>query len=68
MFEVIEWEFVGKDGNNKGAPVFTVDMTLKETASAIYDWNMGEETTVDLAPNTNLVQSTIGDHWYHCRI
>ena len=52
-FEVIEWEFVGKDGDN-GVPVFTVNMTLKETASGIYDWNMGEETTVDLAPNTNL--------------
>ena len=53
VFEVIEWEFIGKDGSN-GVPVFTVNMTLKETASAIYDWNMGEETTVDLAPNTNL--------------
>ena len=52
-FEIIEWEFIGKDGSN-GAPVFTVDMTLRETASGIYDWNMGEETTVDLAPNTNL--------------
>ena len=52
-FEIIEWEFIGKN-DDKGIPVFTVDMTLKETASGIYDWNMGEETTVDLAPNTNL--------------
>ena len=52
-FEIIEWEFVGKN-DDKSVPVYTVDMTLKETASGIYDWNMGEETTVDLAPNTNL--------------
>ena len=52
-FEIIEWEFVGKN-DDKGVPVFTVDMTLRETASGIYDWNMGEETTTDLAPNTNL--------------
>ena len=52
-FEIIEWEFVGKN-DDKRVPVFTVDMTLKETASGIYDWNMGEETTTDLAPNTNL--------------
>ena len=51
VFEVVEWEFVGKDDSN-GVPVFTVDMTLQETASGVYDWNMGEETTVDLAPNT----------------
>ena len=53
VFEIVEWEFVGKDDNNK-VPIFTVDMTLKETASGVYDWNMGEETIVDLAPNTNL--------------
>ena len=52
-FEIIEWEFVGKN-DDKRVPVFTVGMTLKETAAGIYDWNMGEETTVDLAPNTNL--------------
>ena len=52
-FEIIEWEFVGNN-DDKRIPVFTVGMTLKETASAIYDWNMGEETTTDLAPNTNL--------------
>ena len=52
-FDIIEWEFVGKN-DDKGVPVFTVDMTLRETASGIYDWNMGEETTTDLAPNTNL--------------
>ena len=53
VFEIIEWEFVGKN-DDKRIPIFTVDMTLRETASGIYDWNMGEETTTDLAPNTNL--------------
>ena len=53
VFEVVEWEFVGRNDDKK-IPIFTVDMTLKETASGIYDWNMGEETLVDLAPNTNL--------------
>lgn len=27
---------------------------LRETAQGVYDWNNGDETTVDLAPNTNL--------------
>jgi len=31
-----------------------LDLVLRETASGVYDWNNGEETTVDLAPNTNL--------------
>ena len=52
-FEVVEWEFVEKSDDRK-MPVFMVDVTLRETASGIYDWNMGEETTTDLAPNTNL--------------
>lgn len=31
-----------------------VDLELDETASAVYDWNNGEETTIDVAANTNL--------------
>jgi len=31
-----------------------VEMNFRETASTIYDWNNGEETIVDPAPNTNL--------------
>jgi hypothetical protein len=34
--------------------MFVVNMSLQETASAVYDWNSGEETAVDPAPNTNL--------------
>jgi len=33
---------------------FLVELTLIETASEIYDWNYGEQTEVDIAPNTNL--------------
>lgn len=31
-----------------------VELTLQETASAVFDWNTGHETTVDVAPNTVL--------------
>lgn len=36
------------------APMLGVDLTLRETAAGVWDWNSGEETTYDLAPNTNL--------------
>lgn len=44
-------------------PVFrsnalAIRLVLKETAEAIYDWNSGEETTIDLAPNTTLPAPT----------
>lgn len=47
-FEVVELEMV-VDAEDIG-----VDMVLRETASGVYDWADGEETTIDLAPNTNL--------------
>lgn len=31
-----------------------IDLTLRETAAAIYDWNGGMPTLVDLTPNTDL--------------
>lgn len=31
-----------------------VDLVLRETASGVFDWASGEETTVDLSPDTNL--------------
>ena len=37
-----------------GVPSFGLDLTLRETAAGVWDWNAGEETVVDLAPNTNL--------------
>jgi hypothetical protein len=36
-----------------------VQMTLKETASGVFDWSDGEETTVDLAPNTTLPDPSV---------
>ncbi len=35
-------------------PRLVVGMSLRETASNVFDWNTGNETTVDAAPNTNL--------------
>lgn len=51
-FEVIEWGFVqvGDEHN----PALGINMTLRETAEGVWDWADGEETTVDLAPNTTL--------------
>lgn len=51
-FEIKEWTFANQGGGE--SPVLGVGMVLRETASTVYDWNSGEETTVDPAPNTNL--------------
>lgn len=37
-----------------GVPSIGIPLVLRETAEGVYDWNDGEETTVDLAPNTFL--------------
>jgi hypothetical protein len=50
VFEVLTWEFTATGENN--API--VNLTLRETASQVYDWVGGSETVVDFAPNTNL--------------
>jgi hypothetical protein len=42
------------DQDDQGSPVLNVRLSLKETAAGIFSWNMGEETTVDLSPDTNL--------------
>lgn len=52
VFLVEEWELVELHG--AFGVVLGVGLVLRETASAIYDWNEGEETTWDLAPNTGL--------------
>jgi hypothetical protein len=52
VFEVLEWS-IGVDDNDD-APLPIINMTLQENASAVYDWNNGEETLVDPAPNTEL--------------
>lgn len=50
-FEILEWKFVVAAGDE---PQLAVQMLVRETASGLYDWNSGEETTVDPAPNTSL--------------
>ncbi len=53
VFEVLSWRFeVYSDA--QGEEALGVDLTLRETASADYDWNSGMETVVDPAPDTNL--------------
>jgi hypothetical protein len=50
VFEVIEWHFVS-DGN---PPQLGIEMTLRETASSVYDWNVSDEIEVDTTPTTTL--------------
>jgi len=45
VFRVTKWSF---------NPAGTVDLTLAEEASAVYDWAFGNATTYDAAPDTNL--------------
>ena len=47
-FEVLEWSLT-YDADQLG-----VALGLRETASAIYDWNTGIELPYDIAPDTNL--------------
>jgi hypothetical protein len=54
-FEVASWTFV-QDGE---PAALMISLTLRETAAGIYDWASGEETTVDLAPNTTLPSSYV---------
>lgn len=52
IFEVIEWRITTKIVNDVPVPV--IEMTCRENDPSVYDWNNGEETSVDPAPNTNL--------------
>lgn len=52
VFEVLEWSIGIEDSD--GVPLPVVNMTLQENASQAYDWNNGEETLFDPAPNTTL--------------
>lgn len=52
VFEVVNWEFEFVNSETGAVPL--VNLTLRETASGIYNWNSGMETAVDIAPNTNL--------------
>lgn len=52
-FEIQESEL--QIGTAEGGGIrFAVRLLLRETASGIFDWNNGDETQFDLAPNTGL--------------
>lgn len=46
-------------GGSGGNPTFLVSLGLRETASGVFDWDNGEETDEDLAPNTNLPDPSV---------
>lgn len=52
-FEVVGFA-LAVDTDANGVPYLGCDLTLRETASGVWDWADGEETVVDLAPNTTL--------------
>lgn len=53
VFEVVATDLVFED-DGAGGVRLGCDLTLRETASTVFDWSSGEETTVDAAPDTNL--------------
>lgn len=53
LFKVVGYKFTTPDTDDGGSSI-GIELTLRETASGVWDWNNGEETTRDLAPNTNL--------------
>lgn len=52
VFQIETWRIEFREEENTVRPV--VRMKMREIASANYDWNNGEETLVDPAPNSNL--------------
>ena len=52
VFEIGEWRLTHvADEEN---PTLGCEMSFRETAATVFDWNSGEETTVDPAPDSNL--------------
>ncbi len=56
-FEVVESTLAFEE-DPSGNPLLGVDLALRETAAAVWDWAAGQETTTDPAPNTNLPDPT----------
>lgn len=52
LFDVVSWKMVPYEV--EGVPAMGIDLVLRETAPEVYDWNSGEETIVDPAPDTDL--------------
>ena len=57
VFEVAKWS-LALDQDDNGQPVIGVDLLLKETSSAVYDWN-AEETTFSLNNTTLFDAKTV---------
>jgi len=53
-FEITSWGLHYREGDEGQGGVPVCPMTLRETASTVFDWDKGEEVTYDPAPNTNL--------------
>lgn len=53
IFEVTQFKFI-LGGSSKENPELGVELTLRETAADIYDWDTSEESDIDIAPNSNL--------------
>lgn len=51
VFEVKNWKFSISSAGE--APRLGVDLLLRETAAAVYDWSSSEEDPVDPAPDTD---------------
>lgn len=54
VFECTEWALTTANSENGDAPHLAVEMTLRETSSALTSWTSGEALGFDPAPNTNL--------------
>lgn len=52
IFQIKSWKLTYAERDEVVVPV--IRMEMREIASAVYDWNNGEETAVDPAPNTTL--------------
>lgn len=52
LFEVTSCAFYVEGTDS---PEIGLQWTARETASGVWDWNNGEETVVDLAPNTTII-------------
>jgi len=52
VFEVIEWTLAIDQA--EGATAFGINLTLRETATTVFDWTSSEQVDVDPAPNTTL--------------
>ena len=57
IFEVISSDLIVEESENEagfGEPILGVALSLQETAAEVYDWNSGEETLFDPAPDSGL--------------